>query len=177
MNHRLSLLLFFIGGFAFWPITSTSLDTIQYWLKIRATDKFQRSVIADTGVAIQWVKEDFLMAIGNLQEKNRIEKLGWLESSYAVGGMQDFPVGDSDHHNYTELTNRLQELQQTYPQLVSLSSIGNSLEGRTIWAVRASGHLEQGSQLPAVVFLGGHHAREHLSVETPLRLLSWLLKE
>jgi carboxypeptidase T len=177
-SFKMISILFFIGAlFSLWPSSSTSIDSTQFWLKIRATDKFQRSVIADTGVAIQWIKEDYVIAIGNLQEKKALEKLGWLDSSYSVTEIRDFPKNDSEYHNYTELTASLNDLQKTYPQLVSLTSIGPSLQGREIWSLRISGHLDQGPQMPAVLFIGGHHAREHLSVETPLRIIKWLLQE
>lgn len=176
---RLSYGLCLLTGllFSFWPAASTSIDSTQFWLKIRASDKFQRSVIADTGVAIQWIKEDYVIAIGNLQEKKMLEKLDWIESAFPVTEIKDFPSKDSEYHNYTELTASLNDLQRKYPHLVSLSSIGSTGQGREILALRISGHLDQGAQMPAILFLGGHHAREHLSVEIPLRIMEWMLQE
>lgn len=148
-----------------------------YWMKIRANDQFQRSVIADTGVSIETVREDFVAATGTLEEKNAIEKLGWLEVSFPVTEAMDFPAKDSAYHNYAELTQKIQELARTYPNLLQVSSAGKSTEGRDIWALRISGNLNQANNLPAIIYMGGHHAREHLSVELPLYYAEYFLSE
>lgn len=43
--------------------------------------------------------------------------------------------------------------------------------------MRISGDLANADSLPAIILLGGHHAREHLSVELPLYYLEYLLSE
>lgn len=152
-------------------------DTNQYWMKIKATDKFQRSVIANTGVSIELTKEDYVIAIGNIQEKTRIEKLGLLEVSFPLTSEMDFPKEDSAFHNYSELTKKIQDLVQAHSNISALESIGKTIEGRDIWAVRISGNMKQASQLPGIIFMGGHHSREHLSVELPIAYINYLLTE
>lgn len=154
-----------------------TLDTNLYWMKIRATDKFQRGVIASTGAAIETVREDFVVATGTLEEKQAIEKLGWLEVSFALTEKMDFPAKDAAYHNYTELTAKIQEMQRDYPNTLQVSSAGETIEGRDIWALRISGNLAQANNLPAVIYMGGHHAREHLSVELPLYYADFFLRE
>lgn len=152
-------------------------DTNQYWMKIRAQDKYDRSQIAETGVSIEVTREDFVVAIGNLEEKNQIEKMGLLEVSFPLTAEMDFPEKDSAYHNYTEMTEKLRTLVSQHPQISSMSSIGKSIEGRDIWAIRISGNLAQAESLPAAIFMGGHHAREHLSIELPLYYVEYLLTE
>jgi carboxypeptidase T len=56
-------------------------------------------------------------------------------------------------------------------------SIGKSTEGREIVGVRIGTQAKDAltpTALPGVVFMGGHHAREHLSVEVPLLLAHFL---
>lgn len=152
-----------------------STETTQYWLKIRAKDKFARSVIADTGVAILATREDFVTAVANLEEKNKLEKLGWVEASSPMLRANDFPSKDSAYHNTAELTQAMREMEAKYPNLVRMSSIGKTTEGRDIWALRITGRPNEADSLPGIFFMGGHHAREHLSVETPLRIFQNLL--
>lgn len=177
MKFRIWLLGTCLSLLTIWPQTSVSVDTSQFWLKVRATNKFERSVIANTGAAIQLVKEDYVIAIANFEEKKKIEDLGWVETSFSMSVLKDFPAKDSEYNNYTELTARLQSLAQKYPQLTRMTSAGKSTEGRDIWSMRISGHLDQVEQMPGAIFMGGHHAREHLSVETPLRIMEWMLEE
>jgi len=159
------------------PQSAHTTDTNLYWMKIRARDQFERSVIADKGVVIESVREDFVAATGTLEEKNAIEKLGWLEVSFPLTAAMDFPSKDAAYHNYAELTQKIQELVTKYPTLIKLSSAGKSTEGRDIWALRISGNLAQADTLPAIIYMGGHHAREHLSVELPLYYAEYFLSE
>jgi carboxypeptidase T len=165
----LSLLLFV-------PQAHTKDEAI-YWMKIRARDGFERTIIANTGVSIESVREDFVAATGTFEEKQAIEKMGRLEVSFPMTEAMDFPAKDADYHNYAELTQKVQELAATYPNQAKLSSIGKSVDGREIWILRISGNLPQADSLPAIIYMGGHHAREHLSVELPLYYAEYFLSE
>lgn len=153
-----------------------SLDHTQYWMKLRAKDKFERSVVADTGVSIEAIREDFVTAIGNFEELRRLENLGLVETSFALTDAMDFPTQDAEYHNYQELTAKIRGWETRYPQLVRVSSIGRTGEGRDIWSVRITGDHNSASTRPGIIFMAGHHAREHLSVETPLRIFDQLLE-
>lgn len=160
------------------PLQSAqTIDATQYWMKIRAKNKFERSVIANLGVSMELFRSDFVVAIGSELDRQKIEKLGWLESSYAITSEMDFPERDSAFHNYSEMTASLQEIALKNPSITRLTSIGKSVEGRNIWAMRISSKLTTADQLPAVIFMGGHHAREHLSVELPLNYIQYLVDE
>jgi carboxypeptidase T len=91
----------------------------------------------------------------------------------------DFPVGDARFHNYTELTAELQALQNRNADIARVHSIGKSTEGRDIWAIHlntSTADLEAASSnKPGVIFMGNHHAREHVSLEVPLMLVQYLL--
>lgn len=154
-----------------------SVDETQYWMKIRAEDKYVRTQIAETGASIEVTRDDFVVAVGNIEEKNKIEKLGRLEVSFPLTNEMDFPAEDAAFHNYNEMTAKLKLLANQYAQIAQLSSIGKSVEGRDIWVMRISGNLKMAETLPASIFMGGHHAREHLSVELPLYYIEYLLTE
>ncbi|HAV41464.1 MAG TPA: hypothetical protein DCW97_03530 [Acidobacteria bacterium] len=63
-----------------------------------------------------------------------------------------------------------------YPSIVRLSSLGQSLEKRNIYALKISDHPGQRENEPKVAFLGCHHAREWISVEVPLEIASYLIR-
>ena len=158
-----------------------STSNQRYWMKIRATDKFQRSVIANI-VGIENTKEDYVVAFGGDEELKQIQKLGWLLSysnladEARIGG-KDFPVKDSAYHNYAEMTAELTKLANENPTLVTMSSIGNSTEGRATWVLRLGANQSHANEKPSVIFMGGHHAREHLSMEMPLMLAQYLVNQ
>jgi len=93
----------------------------------------------------------------------------------AENSLLDFPTADEKYHNYDEMTVFLQDLANHYPQFVKLVSIGKSLLGKDMWALHFLQEGSKASELPAITFMGGHHAREHLSIEVPLYLANYLL--
>ncbi len=79
---------------------------------------------------------------------------------------RDFPLG-SMQGNYTldELNNRFDELHNQYPEIISNKIvIGQSIEGRDIWAFKVSDNPEQDEDEPEVLFTGLTHAREPLGM-------------
>ena len=147
-----------------------------YWIKVAAKDKFQRSIIADSGAAIEIVKEDFVIAYGSDVELKKLQKLGWVQA-YSNLAQEDFPSKDAAYHNYTELTEELNKLAAANRDLVRMTSIAKTNEGRDMWAIRISGDLNSASNKPGIIFMGGHHAREHLSIEMPLMLAQYLIEQ
>lgn len=159
---------------------ANSTDTQYYWMKVSATDKFQRSVIASTGAAIEIVKDDYVIAYGNDIELKKIKDLGWLMAASNLSeemNTRDFPTKDAAYHNYAELSEALSTLARNNPDIVHMSSIAKTPEAKDIWALRITSNLNNASTKPAVIFMGGHHAREHLSVEMPLMLAQYLVEQ
>jgi carboxypeptidase T len=153
-------------------------DNHVYWIKAKAQDKFERSVIADTGASIEMTAEDYVIVLGSLEQKRVLEKMGVVESSFALSDQPfDFPSKDAEFHNYEETTQALKGLARDHSSIVSLESIGKSHEGRDIWKIRITGHHATANQRPGIVFMGGHHAREHLSMEIPLLFAKHLVSQ
>ncbi|MCK5642382.1 MAG: zinc carboxypeptidase, partial [Gammaproteobacteria bacterium] len=80
-----------------------------------------------------------------------------------------------DYHTYAEMESVLAALDTNYPALASLSSIGTSVEGRTIYALKISDNVSVDEDEPEVLYIGCHHARELMSVDVPLRFAEYLL--
>ncbi|NQU28080.1 MAG: T9SS type A sorting domain-containing protein [Candidatus Marinimicrobia bacterium] len=81
------------------------------------------------------------------------------------------------YHTFAEMTADLIQLSNTYSSLARLDSIGSSIEGRTIWAMKISDDVDQFQpDEPEVLYLGNHHAREVISVEVPLYFAHYLLE-
>lgn len=158
-----------------------STSNNRYWMKIRAKDKFERSVIANI-VGIENTTEDYVVAFGGDTELKQIQKLGWLMSysnlaDEALFSGKNFPTKDSAFHNYAEMTAELTKLANENPTLVTMGSVGKSTEGRDTWVLRLGADQSHASEKPAVIYMGGHHAREHLSMEMPLMLAQHLVEQ
>jgi hypothetical protein len=103
----------------------------------------------------------------------------------------DAPSGDNDHHkiyfmfaassawkwttfldwvhyhNYTEMTTILLGLNNTYPCIIDVFSIGQSWQGRDIYCIRLTDEND-GKPKPQALFVGYHHSQEQISAELPL---------
>lgn len=148
-----------------------------YVLKIQAFNSHDRSQIANTGVSIEFISDDHVVVTAHLEEKNQLERMGLLIEVLPTPDRRGFPPKDSDYHDYSELTAKLQNLNSKFPDVTRLVSIGKSVEGRDIWSFIIGQNSPSQLPRPQVIFMGGHHAREHLSVEVPLRLVEWFLQE
>lgn len=95
------------------------------------------------------------------------DHLSMVPSSRASG----YPSAD-------EVGQQLADLAHTYPELAQRVSLGQSAEGREIWALKISqgaDHLDTSGR-PGVVLTGVHHAREWMSLEPPLKVAQQLLE-
>ena len=143
------------------------------WVKIQAKDKFQRSLIANMGIAIEKSDGHFVFGFANASELKQLKASGIIHEVFAVTP-EEFPPEDRAFHTYTEVRQALELLNKTYPNITQLYSIGKSIEGRDLLVLQIQTSQQP---MPAAFFMGGHHAREHLSVDTPLRILEKLLKD
>lgn len=76
---------------------------------------------------------------------------------------------------FRSLKDDLFALAEEHPQIVQVVSLGQSHEGREIWAVKLSDDVatEDPSE-PETLFLGGQHAREWIGVEVPFLIAHYL---
>lgn len=155
----------------------------RFWISVKTPTREERTKLANLGMAIDSVVDDTSYGIVSAKEKAAIEKSG-LKVLKALDAelflRKDYPAEDAEYHNYSELTEALHALADRYPQLVRVFSIGRTPEGRDIWVIRINSDPLENAEVsgkPGIVFMGGHHAREHLSVEVPLKLAQYLLEQ
>ncbi|MGE4206719.1 MAG: M14 family zinc carboxypeptidase [Vulcanimicrobiota bacterium] len=87
------------------------------------------------------------------------------------------PVAES-YPSGQEVGQRLADLERAYPALAQRVSLGQSAEGRDIWALKISegaSHKDTSAR-PGVVLTGVHHAREWMSLQPPLKVAQQLLE-
>jgi hypothetical protein len=89
----------------------------------------------------------------------------------------DFPSKDARYHTYAEMIAELDKAVTDHPALVEKFSIGQSYQGRELWAAKISDNVGTDENEPEVLFDALHHAREHLTVEQALAILRWLTDE
>ncbi len=137
------------------------------------TTKEERSAIAATGASIEEIGADYVVVRATSREIRRISRLGFTPEETTT--TLDFPPADSAYHNYNEMSTAIQQVATNYPNIASRFSIGRSYEGRELWAMKISDNVGVDENEPEALFIGLHHAREHLTVEMTLYIMNLLV--
>ena len=173
----LSLVFLVLPLTAFKPSDTSSLDT-SHIVKIDASTREERTEITSLGVSIEEIHDTYIVGICHSNQLKDLRAKGFLFETYSTPAfLLDFPPGDGAFHNLQELESEMKALVQAHSNLATLSSIGKSVEGRDLWMVRISGTQTKEGEKAGILFLGTHHAREHLSTEVPFFLMKHLLEK
>ncbi|MBD3347600.1 MAG: T9SS type A sorting domain-containing protein [Candidatus Eisenbacteria bacterium] len=80
-----------------------------------------------------------------------------------------------EFYTYSETIDFLDDLYSSYPSIVTEKfSIGQSLDGNDIWAIKISDNPGVDETEPEILFDGLHHAREPISIDVQLHFMEWL---
>ncbi|GAB4210423.1 MAG: M14 family metallopeptidase [Roseiflexaceae bacterium] len=136
-------------------------------------DRDARNAIIAAGVAIDGVGPDYVEVTVNARDARRLAALGYVMRP-VLWSLAQAEV-DEAYHTYAEMVAEIQQVAGAHPELVQLSSIGTSHEGRTLWLARVASTANPDLPKPEALFIGHYHAREHLTVEMMLGLLHLLV--
>ncbi len=81
------------------------------------------------------------------------------------------------YHTYQDLTNELHGLQENHSEIMSLTSLGKTYEGREVWMVKLSDNVNQVEEEPGVLFMGAHHGNEKPSYEVCLFFIRYMVEQ
>jgi hypothetical protein len=153
-------------------------DSAEYFIDGISTVK-ERNQIAATGAVINSFEHGALNITATAEEVAALEELGLkpekqdsLVHSHGEATPLDFPSADSNYHNYAEMTAVINQAVADHPNILSRVAIGNSYEGRQMVALKISDNAATDENEPEVLFTAHQHAREHLTVEMALYILS-----
>lgn len=97
----------------------------------------------------------------------------------AIGYDDEAMRGGADagaYTTYAELEAAMAALVEERPDLCLRFSMGKSVEGRELWALKISDNVSADEDEPEFLFTGCHHAREWISVEVPLYAAQQLVR-
>ena len=89
---------------------------------------------------------------------------------------REFGLGSmGGYYTFNEIEQNLDELYNEYPQFVKQKiSIGTTLEGRDIWAIKLSDNPNLDEDETEVLYTGLHHAREPMGYMNLFYYMYWL---
>lgn len=102
-----------------------------------------------------------------------LERAGYTYQVLTAGA--DAVLVDDLYHSFAETVAELQDISARHPGITRLEVIGQSVEGRPLYALKISDHAQTDEWgEPAVLIFALTHAREHLSTEVALDVIHLL---
>jgi carboxypeptidase T len=156
------------------PTTAEDATAARQYEVTGLTSVADRTTLATSGVAIDEVHQRSVVITADASQAERLRGLGYeltaLPSPAEAQGVN--AAAPEDYHTYEEVLAAVDEATAQYPELVSSQVIGQSYEGTDIIAIKISDNVGTDEDEPEVLFTHNQHAREHLTVEMALYLLS-----
>ncbi len=136
-------------------------------------DGYQLNILKKTGyrykILIDDVTKDYLERTKESRAILKTKK-GTITSGFGLGSMGGF-------YTFDEVVAQLDSMRNKYPNLITAKdSIGTSLEGRTIWAVKISDNPDIKETEPEIFYNSLIHAREPQSMMCVLYFMFYLLE-
>lgn len=105
-----------------------------------------------------------------------LEERGFkLETNWVLGVSRTTRT-DSGYQTPDEVERFLNDAHSSHPELSKLVEIGQSVEGRPIWAIKISDHADRDEpREPSILFNSMHHAREVMTPEIAIDIVEFLL--
>jgi len=120
---------------------------------------------------------DFAKALVNDRQIAELQKSGYevqiLIEDYKAYKDQIFQRGF--YHTYDQVYAVLDSFVTNYPEICRLDTIGFSVQGRAIWAMRVTDNPQVEENEPEIRLAGNMHGDEHIGTEITLYFLRYLL--
>lgn len=158
-------LCFNLAALSYWAqestfILSTDLDTIE---KIQLHSEFTIDHYSSAGFELygphgmkEWLNQEGIVFID-------------LDLAPLEDSLEDYP-------SFENITNQLIEIATSYPELTYLFSLGTSVEGREIWALKISDNAQEDEVEPEFKYIANMHGNEIVGRELSLLWIKYLLK-
>lgn len=136
-------------------------DLVERGIDVLAVYRDGRVDLAVTGEQLDWIRSKTFRV--TVLEREKLAAPSALDENLGL------------YHTYDEMEAVLDSLAASNPSLTRIDTLGTSLEGRLIRAVKISDNADIDEGEAEVLIMGCHHARELMSVDVPLLLAEYLL--
>ena len=130
----------------------------------------------DLDVAGVNLKNKTVDLVVNSAEAAKLKAMGFR--SVSTKTFVSLASPDAEYHTPAKVEADLKAFEAAYPDLAQVVSVGKSLEGRDIFAIKITSNVKKADpSKPHILFNGMHHAREVMSTEVPLDTINTLLTQ
>ncbi|MFW6149138.1 MAG: M14 family zinc carboxypeptidase [Atribacterota bacterium] len=99
-----------------------------------------------------------------------------LVSSQSIQKNVVTSINPYHYYTYQEMTDFFHSLKDNHSDIMSLTSIGTTYEGRDIWMVKLSDSVELNEEEPGVLLMGAHHGNEKPSFEILIYFIKYMVE-
>ena len=93
-----------------------------------------------------------------------------------ISDRSETAIDTYEYYNYQNMTNFFYELEDEYSDIMSLTSLGKTYEGRDVWMVKISDNVNEIENEPGVLLMGAHHGNEKPSFEVLIFFIQFMLE-
>jgi len=136
-------------------------EDFQIWSDYVGLGEIDVRISPDEQEALEASGLSYAIQIDDLQHR--------LDEIFKGGGEPDF---FASYRTYDEHVTFLNDLADTYPELAETFSLGTSVEGRPLWAIRITG---PGNDKPGVMYHGVQHGNEVMGACVVAYMAEYLL--
>jgi len=157
-------------------------ETVESLVRVRVAERQELHRFTDMGMTITDREGDYAKLIATQDQVQQLRQLGYdpeiliPDMVRALDWLKEMP-DRGQYHSYAELLTDLTTLVNTHPTITELDTIGYSVQGRLLLALKITDNPEQRENEPEVRIIGCHHGNEAISVEVPLSLGHYLAEQ
>src|SRR5262245_23596320 len=129
------------------PAIGAEPDTVSQYRIDGPKTWADRNAVARTGAALDYIDHGKIYVSATRSEAKAIQQLGFglallpPPATTSDVTIEDFPPADSNYHNFNEMITEINNVAAAYPNLVRVSTIGQSYQGRNIYAIKISDNV------------------------------------
>lgn len=136
--------------------------------------QWEKEILLENGFEFEELIPNTKLHADKLAEDHKLKPLKSNEC-----GLDSFQLGNiGGYHDYEAVVEILQKINNDFPQITKLTTIGQSHEGRDIIALKISDNPDQDESMtePAAYYDALTHAREPMSMMSTLYYITWLIE-
>lgn len=152
------------------------LGTIEV-VEVTIPNRDDLNELARAGYDISNVEGNVVTIYASLEELQQLKGTGYplREVEPRMRGFELMALGS--YHNYATLTDELNIYAEAYPEICRLYSLGQSVEGRELWAILISDNPDDEEDEPEFKYVSTIHGNEPEGTEMCLYYIDMLLTE
>jgi len=161
--------------------SENSVKFIKVKLSGKSNRQIQELLKLNIDITYQDKHAEYIDCFVDSSQLKRMEILGF-SSEIIISDMKAFAqkLRDSNYfdpfHSYEEIVSEIHQLATDYPDIIKIQNIGQSWEGRDIWAMKISDNvaIEEENEAEAL-FMANIHDREMITPEVIMYFMHWLI--